>query len=226
VDYNRVFLIAFTVGIIFSILPFVTAEESVTVSTDKDIYYEEDVIVVFGNISGAFGGLPVTIQLYHEETLIAVDQIEVALDGSYATDFKASGKFWKEDGEVKDITLKHDRYSILIQLTADTNGDLVLKLPRESIDAKINDSEDDTFIVLISKSGTDDDDFVEIEFEELGQVGNDRTLRIQFEEDDKWIEVIGTYAIPEFGTIAVMILIIAVISIIIITKTKLPLKYN
>jgi predicted secreted protein with PEFG-CTERM motif len=277
VDYNRVFLIAFTVGIIFSILPFVTAEESVTVSTDKDIYYEEDVIVVFGNISGAFGGLPVTIQLYHEETLIAVDQIEVALDGSYATDFKASGQFWKEDGtyiarafytpekiaektfqfyekrsdsassvfpvdipnagsfnvgysiiggEVKDITLKHDRYSILIQLTADTNGDLVLKLPRESIDAKINDSEDDTFIVLISKSGTDDDDFVEIEFEELGQVGNDRTLRIQFEEDDKWIEVIGTYAIPEFGTIAVMILIIAVISIIIITKTKLPLKYN
>ena len=101
-----------------------------------------------------------------------------------------------------------------------------MKLPRESIDAKINDSEDDTFIVLISKSGTDDDDFVEIEFEELGQVGNDRTLRIQFEEDDKWIEVIGTYAIPEFGTIAVMILIIAVISIIIITKTKLPLKYN
>ena len=91
-------MIAFTVGIIFSILPFVTAEESVTVSTDKDIYYEEDVIVVFGNISGAFGGLPVTIQLYHEETLIAVDQIEVALDGSYATDFKASGKFWKEDG--------------------------------------------------------------------------------------------------------------------------------
>ena len=96
--YNRILLIIVTVGITFSIFPFVVAEDPVTVSTSKDIYYEGDTIVVFGKVSGTFGGLPVTIQLYHGDSLIAVDQIEIALDGSFATDFMASGNFWKEDG--------------------------------------------------------------------------------------------------------------------------------
>ena len=28
-----------------------------------------------------------------------------------------------------------------------------------------------------------------------------RTIRIPLEEGDKWIEVIGTYVIPEFGSV-------------------------
>ena len=101
--YDRIFLIVITIGITFSILPFVTAEDPVTVSTSKDIYYEGDTVIVFGKISGAFGGLPVIIELYHGDSLIAVDQIEIALDGSFATDFTASGQFWNEDG-TKELT--------------------------------------------------------------------------------------------------------------------------
>ena len=128
--------------------------------------------------------------------------------------------------EVENMILNNDRYSLLVQLDPSSNGNIVIKLPREYFDAITDDDKVEKFIVLISKTGTDDLDFEEIETEEI-EIGPDfRTIRIQFEEDDKWIEVIGTYAIPEFGTIAVMILIIAVISIIIITKTKLPLKYN
>ena len=274
--YNRIFLIIITIGITFSILPFVTAEDPVTISTSKDIYYEGDTIVVFGKIHGTFAGIPVTIQLYHEDNLIAVDQIKIALDGSFATDFTASGNFWKEDGtyiarafytpekiaektfqffekrsdsiskllpvdipnagsfdlgysiiggEVKDVILKQDRYSLLVELEANSNGNIVLKLPRESFDAKINDA-DEKFIILISKTGLDGEDFFEVEFEEI-EVGHDfRTLRIQFEEDDKWIEVIGTYVIPEFGTIVTIILLIAVTTTIIISKSKFSIKYN
>ena len=274
--YNRILLIVVTVGITFSVFPFVTAEDPITVSTSKDIYYDGDTIVVFGNVAGTFGGLPVTIQLYHEDSLIAVDQIKIALDGSFATDFMASGQFWNEDGtyiarafytsekiaeksfqffkkpsgsialiapvdipnagsfdlgysiiggEVKDIKLNQDRYSIIVEISAGSNGNIVLKLPRESFDAKINDV-DEKFIILISKTGLDDLDFFEVEFEEI-EVGPDlRTLRIQFEEDDKWIEVVGTYVIPEFGTIVVMILLIAITTTIIISKSKFSIKYN
>ena len=274
--YNRILLIVVTVGITFSVFPFVTAEDPITVSTSKDIYYDGDTIVVFGNVVGTFGGLPVTIQLYHEDSLIAVDQIKIALDGSFATDFMASGQFWNEDGtyiarafytsekiaeksfqffkkpsgsialiapvdipnagsfdlgysiiggEVKDIKLNQDRYSIIVEISAGSNGNIVLKLPRESFDAKINDV-DEKFIILISKTGLDDLDFFEVEFEEI-EVGPDfRTLRIQFEEDDKWIEVVGTYVIPEFGTIVVMILLIAITTTIIISKSKFSIKYN
>ena len=38
------------------------------------------------------------------------------------------------------------------------------------------------------------------------------------------IEIVGSWAIPEFGTIAVMILVVAIVSIIIVSaKTKLSL---
>ena len=276
--YYRIFLIIITIGITFSVIPSITAaEEPIVISTSKDLYYAEDTIVVFGKITGMFGELPVTIQLYHDDSLIAVDQIKIALDGTFATDFKASGQYWKEDGtyivrafytptkivektiqflkepvdstsalfpvdipnagsfdvgysiiggELEDITLNQDHYSLLVEITSNTNGYVILKLPRENIDAKINDNEDEIFIVLVSNSGVNADDFTEVEFKEV-EVGPDfRTLRIELQEGDKWIEIIGTYVIPEFGTIVTMILLIAVTTTIIMSKSKFSIKYN
>ena len=79
---------------------------------------------------------------------------------------------------------------------------------------------------MISKTGVDSEDFTEVEFEEIETGPDFRTLRIQFEEDDRWIEVIGTHVIPEFGTIVTMILLIAVTTTIIISKSKFSIKYN
>ena len=260
-----------------SILPFASAEDPVTISTSKDIYYAEENIVVFGKVTSTFGGIPITIQLYHEDNLITVDQVAVALDGTFATDFYASGQYWKNEGvyvvrafytaekiaektfqffqkpsstasaifpvdipnsgsfdlgysiiggEVKSIILNHDRYSVLIEITANSNGNLVLKLPRESIDSKTGDDNDIEFIVLISKTGVNPDDFVEVKFEQI-EVGPDfRTLRIQLDEGDRWIEIIGTYVIPEFGTIVIMILLIAITTTIILSRSKFSIRYN
>ncbi len=58
-------------------------------------------------------------------------------------------------------------------------------------------------------------------FEET-KTSTDRTLTIEVPAGTETIEIIGTFAIPEFGTIAAMILGIAIVSIIAITaKTKL-----
>jgi len=51
-------------------------------------------------------------------------------------------------------------------------------------------------------------------------------VRIQFEEDDRWIKIVGTYVIPEFGTIVTMILLIAVTTTIVMYKSKFSIKYN
>ena len=85
---------------------------------------------------------------------------------------------------------------------------------------------DEIFIVLISKTGLDGDDFTEVEFKEIETGPEFRTISIQFEEDDRWIEVIGTYVIPEFGTIVTMILLVAVTTTIIMSKSKFSVKYN
>jgi len=276
--YYRIIFIVIAVGITFGLTPSIAAvEDPISVSTSRDIYYEDDIIIVFGKVTSILNELPVTIQLYHEDSLIAVDQVEIALDGTFATDFRAKGNFWKEDGtyivrafytpekiaektfqffkklsggtsslfpvdipnsgsfdlgysiiggEVRDIILNQDNYSLLIEFNAESNGNVVLKLPRENIESKTNDGVDEIFIILISKTGLDSEDFVEVQFEEIETGPDFRTVRIQFEEDDRWIKVIGTYVIPEFGTIVTMILLIAVTTTIVMYKSKFSIKYN
>ena len=276
--YYRIIFIVIAVGITFGLTPAITAvEDPISVSTSRDIYYEDDVIIVFGKVTAILNELPVTIQLYHEDSLIAVDQVEIALDGTFATDFRAKGNFWKEDGtyivrafytpekiaektfqffkklsggtsslfpvdipnsgsfdlgysiiggEISDIILNQNNYSLLIEFNAESNGNVVLKLPRENIESKTNDGVDEIFIILISKTGLDGEDFVEVQFEEIETGPDFRTVRIQFEEDDKWVMVIGTYVIPEFGTIVTMILLIAVTTTIVMYKSKFSIKYN
>ena len=276
--YYRIIFIVIAVGITFGLTPTIAAvEDPISVSTSRDIYYENDIIIVFGKVTSILNELPVTIQLYHEDSLIAVDQVEIALDGTFATDFRAKGNFWKEDGtyivrafytpekiaektfqffkklsggtsslfpvdipnsgsfdlgysiiggEVRDIILNQDNYSLLIEFNAESNGNIVLKLPRENIESKTNDGMDEIFIILISKTGLDSEDFVEVQFEEIETGPDFRTVRIQFEEDDRWIKIIGTYVIPEFGTIVTMILLIAVTTTIVMYKSKFSIKYN
>ena len=276
--YYRIIFIVIAVGITFGLTPTIAAvEDPISVSTSRDIYYENDIIIVFGKVTSILNELPVTIQLYHEDSLIAVDQVEIALDGTFATDFRAKGNFWKEDGtyivrafytpekiaektfqffkklsggtsslfpvdipnsgsfevgysiiggEVRDIILNQDNYSLLTEINADSNGNIVLKLPRENIESKTNDGMDEIFIILISKTGLDSEDFVEVQFEEIETGPDFRTVRIQFEEDDRWIKIVGTYVIPEFGTIVTMILLIAVTTTIVMYKSKFSIKYN
>jgi predicted secreted protein with PEFG-CTERM motif len=277
VRYTIIFIVI-AVGITFGLTPSIMAvEDPISVSTSRDIYYENDIIIVFGKVATTLSELPVTIQLYHEDSLIAVDQIEIALDGTFATDFTAKGHFWNEDGiyivrafytpekiaektfqffkkpsdrtsslfpvdipnsgsfdlgysiiggEISDIILNQNNYSLLIEFNAESNGNVVLKLPRENIESKTNDGVDEIFIILISKTGTDSEDFTEVQFEEIETGSDFRTVRIQFEEDDRWIKVIGTYVIPEFGTIVTMILLIAVTTTIVMYKSKFSIKYN
>jgi len=143
-------------------------------------------------------------------------------------------------GEVESIIMHQgddyeQRYSILIGTTMNSNGNLILKLPRESFDAQ-HDSEDVTFIVMISKDdGVDGVDlhhtatrlnYEQVEYEEIATSSDYRTIRIPLEKGDQWVEVIGTYIIPEFGSIAIIILVVAVSSAIIISKSKFSIKYN
>ena len=53
-----------------------------------------------------------------------------------------------------------------------------------------------------------------------------RTIKISFVEGDYRIQIVGTYVIPEFGTIAMMILLVSITSVIILSKNKFPLVRN
>ena len=149
----------------------------------------------------------------------------------YPVDIPNSGTFnvgyTIRGGEVKGITMNQERYSLLIETNVNSNGNLILKLPRESFDAK-SDGTDETFIILISKRAfvSEIEYFDQVEYEEIAVSSDYRTIRIPLEKGDNWIEVIGTYVIPEFGSIVVIILVVAVSSAIIISKSKFSVRYN
>jgi len=101
-----------------------------------------------------------------------------------------------------------DDDSIIIHLEPKTDGIITLTLHEELI----KPFEDGTFVVIINNQ----------EMQDFTQVGN--TLTIPCTVGTEKIEIHGSWAIPEFGVIAAMILAVAIISIIVVTtKTRLSL---
>jgi len=154
------------------------------------------------------------------DTSSAVFPVQIPNSGTFDVGYTIRG------GEVSKINMNLDRYSLLIETTVNTNGNLILKLPRESFDAQKSNGKDNTFIILISKENNEPKDFVQVEYEEIATSSDYRTILIPLEEGDKWVEVIGTYVIPEFGSVVIIILVVAVSSAIIISKSRFSVRYN
>jgi len=101
-----------------------------------------------------------------------------------------------------------DDDSIVIYLDSTDDGILTITLHEELI----RPFEDGTFVVIADNQVMQD----------FTQVGN--TLTIPCMAGTEKIEIVGSWAIPEFGVIAAMILVVAIISIIVVTaKTRLSL---
>ncbi len=143
----------------------------------------------------------------------SVFPIDIPNAGTFDLEYTASGF------DINDAELNQDRYSILIELTENSGGNLILKLPRESFDSKTGEGKDEIFIVLVSQDN-ESDSFIEVQITEIETTTDFRTINLQIEEGEKFIEIIGTYVIPEFGSIVIMILLIAITSAIIISKNK------
>ena len=122
---------------------------------------------------------------------------EVDADG-YCIPYEISG------GEVTSAAINTDDNSIIINITPNDEGTLTVT-PSES-------TQDGIFMVLVDGEESDD---VEI---------NGNTVTVMFPAEAEQIEIIGTFVIPEFGTIAAMILAVAIISIIAVSaKSRLSI---
>jgi predicted secreted protein with PEFG-CTERM motif len=118
------------------------------------------------------------------------------------------------NGKITNVIPDLDAVSLLIDIEAIDDGSITLTIPRSVLDATINDNDDEFFVLV---------DGEEVDFEEI-TTSTDRTLTIEFLAGSEQIEIIGTFVIPEFGTIAAMILAVAIISIIAISaKSRLSI---
>ena len=100
--------------------------------------------------------------------------------------------------------------SLIITIETFNDGELRITLPKEVIDTT-----EGSFFVLVDGEETNHD---------ANSTTGFWTLVIPFYNGSEEIEIIGTFVIPEFGTIAAIILAVAITSIIVLSaKTKLSI---
>ena len=149
------------------------------------------------------------------ETSETESEIGIAVSGTLG---ESTGEFYSLGaGQIEyDMTCDADPAffangdddSIIVHLEPKTDGIITLTLHEELI----KPFEDGTFVVIINNQ----------EMQDFTQVGN--TLTIPCTVGTEKIEIHGSWAIPEFGVIAAMILAVAIVSIIVVTaKTRLNL---
>ena len=111
-------------------------------------------------------------------------------------------------GVIHHIGANTDDDTLIVHLFgADDDGELRITLNKDII----TPFDDGTYFVLVENE--------EVDFEQMG-----RTLHIEYEAGAETIEIVGSHVVPEFGTIAMIILAVAIVSIIAITaKTRTSL---
>ena len=164
--------------------------------------------------------LETTFNFYGDVDLstIQLDEKDVSLPdgGTFDVGYMIKG------GEVTEMEIIPENFSIVTTLSTNSNGYIVLELPNEQILSKKMDGTDEKFIVLVYETADDSDIGIQTSYEEIKSNDDTRTIKIPFNLGDKKIEVIGTWAIPEFGAIAGLVLAAAIISIIVLSaKTRL-----
>ena len=132
-------------------------------------------------------------EMHHDD--VECGSNEVAIHDA-CTSYDISG------GHVISATINTNDNSVIINIDADDDGTLTIS-PSTS-------TQEGIFMVLVDGEESDDAEI------------NGNTVTVPFFAGAEQIEIIGTFVIPEFGTLAAMILAVAIISIIAISaKSRL-----
>jgi len=239
----------------------------ISVWTDKTNYEHNDTIMVTGQVANIASGFPVTVAVVSPlNSIVTIDQLTVADDGSFETTLNTAGGMWKYDGT---YTIKvnygsaEKSNSAKVELTGGVAYTPTYSTPTTSkqcntneitasgqcvpfnisggtvtsatinagdngsIIISINAEDDGTLTVTPSETTANGIFMVLVDGEECNEpecdiVGNKVT--VMFPAGAETIEIVGSHVVPEFGTIAAMILAVAIISIIAISaKSRLSI---
>ena len=157
-----------------------------------------------------------TVMVSSEETHGDMEEMEGMKEMGHSDDHAAKGIENLSDqftttltsGVIHHIGGNTDDSTLLVHLFgADDDGKLEITLNSDII----TPFDDGSYFVLV--------DSEEAEFEQMGN-----TLHIEYNAGAEKIEIVGSHVVPEFGTIAMIVLAVAIVSIIVLTtKTRATL---
>ena len=156
------------------------------------------------------------VMVSSEETHGDMEEMEGMKEMGHSDDHAAKGIEDLSDqftttltsGVIHHIGGNTDDATLLVHLFgADDDGKLEITLNSDII----TPFDDGSYFVLV--------DSEEAEFEQMGN-----TLHIEYDAGAEKIEIVGSHVVPEFGTIAMIVLAVAIVSIIVLaTKTRTTL---
>ena len=137
-------------------------------------------------------------------------EVDVGDSGTFDINYSITG------GTLEAIEIQPTILGLTLTIDSPDQGFIVLDLPRQFIDAEKQNGKDEQFIILIDNIQTP---YIE------SQIFSDvRTITINFEEGDSEIQIIGTFVIPEFGTIVMIILTVGIMASVLLTKNRFQIK--
>ena len=109
-------------------------------------------------------------------------------------------------------TLNSDTKTFTLNIRGHDIDSIVLDIPRYILDSKSSTGNDSVFIVMSNGEM--------VEYQELETDSDSRQIKLSYPvSNEATFEIIGTHVIPEFGSIALLILIGSIMSILVISKS-------
>ena len=71
-----------------------------TLNTDKEAYYDGDVITITGQVTKVISGEEIILQIFFGKNLIGIDQVSVTQDGEFTKTIRTGGPLWQNEGNV------------------------------------------------------------------------------------------------------------------------------
>ena len=133
--------------------------------------------------------------------------------GQYCIPFDSTGEITGIEGFLKTRST-----TLVLNVRGNGIDTFYVDIDRVLLNSKSGDGRDTAFVVLLNG--------LPVDFEEhSSNFENHRRLAISYPpEREGTIEIIGTSAIPEFGTIALLILVVAITSILVISRKGMLLN--
>ena len=180
------------------------------------------VIPWFANIHDGMDHSSMT-EMNHSSMIGSMDNME----SGFATKFNGDNKIitykdsqfqirYEMAGGIIGVEIDEESKSAKFLLDYVTEGDLLLQVPRDLVDA-----DNDNFVVLLEASPER-----EVDYEVISSTVDYYTLKVNLPEDAKTLIVIGTKVVPEFGMISVFVLTASLASIVIILRTQRHILKN
>ena len=179
-------------------------------------WQNEGTVIIKADYGGASTEL--NIEFFKNTSGVFTSNYEVKIPegGTFDVPYTMKG------GIISSMNLNQKNLSLVINIATSSDGNLNINLPRDGIDSVDNNGQDIDFIVLMYEGNSEIPIQTDVKKVETGT--EFRSIDIPVKDGDTKIEIVGTHVVPEFGTVAMIVLAVAIVSIIAVSaKSRLSI---